>query len=349
MKQRRYIQQLIVVLIIIFILFAKFISFQKERNQLPAMFLSSVDTMKFSRDTIRQPLSQQEITSIIKATALLNTSYITVDTQWDYPAYMEQWIRAIRAVKRHIWFRTYPRQWEDTGENGRVMTPAQYLLSERTFILEHPSFFQAGDILDPCAEPEQGLYWDATYGVNWTSNAPGTATVAYNLFLRQATNIADESLHQQGIVGVITTIRSINSFIATHPSVLEQATVDQLGVITVDSYPEQDTVIPAVAARARVAELNTIEALWHIPIVIGEMGYSNQLPVDDTVQQAVLKEEFAQLQSLPYLVGMNYWVGPGSATAGGYTYILTQRDTDWTLRPAAYDLATFDHIMATRK
>jgi hypothetical protein len=349
MKLRRYIQTLIVVLITMLILCAKLISFQEERNQLPAMFLSSVDTMKYSRDTVGHPLSQQEIASIIKATAQLNTSYITVDTQWDYPAYMEQWIRAIRAVKRHIWFRIYPRQWEDTGESGRVMTPAQYLLSERAFIQEHPSFFQAGDILDPCAEPEQGVYWNATYGANWTSNAPDAATVAYNLFLRQTTNIAAESLRQQGITGVITTIRSINSFIATHPLVLEQETVDQLGVITVDSYPEQDTMIPAVAARARVAELNTIESLWHVPIVIGEMGYSNQVPVDDTVQQAVLKEEFAQLQSLPYLIGMNYWVGPGSATAGGYTYILTQKDADWALRPAAYDLATFDHIMAARK
>jgi hypothetical protein len=119
-------------------------------------------------------------------------------------------------------------------------------------------------------------------------------------------------------------------------------------MITVDSYPDADTVIPSIAAQARINELNTIEALGHVPIIIGEMGYSNQIPVDDAVQQAVLKEEFSQLQSLSYLVGMNYWVGAGSDTAGGYTYVLTKKATTWVLRPAAHDLAAFDLLMLAR-
>jgi len=304
--------------------------------------------MKVSRDTATEPLSAQEISAIVKASASLHVNYITVDTQWDYPDYMEQWIQAIRAQKLHIWFRIYPKQWEDTSNGAGVMTPGQYLVSERSFMQDHASFFQPGDILDPCAEPEQGLYWNATYGTNWANNAPNSATKEYNNFLRQTTDIADSALYNAGIVGVITTIRSVNSFIAAHPAVLEQATVDKFGAITVDSYPDEDTVIPAVAAQARVNELNAIEALWHVPIIIGEMGYSNDIQVNDSVQQAVLRAEFAQLQSLPYLVGMNYWVGPGSDTAGGYTYLITKKGNSWILRPAAYDLASFDLSMITR-
>jgi hypothetical protein len=297
--------------------------------------------MKVSRDTIRQPLSFPEINRIIKLSASLNANYITVDTQWDYPGYMAQWINAIRLAGRHVWFRGYPRQWEDDSGNAGIMTPTQYIASEQKFIQTHPLFFRPGDILDPCPEPEQGLYWNATYGQNWTNNAPNAATVAYNAFLRRTTDIANIALYQNGIVSVITTIRSINSFFATHPSVLEQATVDKFGYLTIDSYPDQDTQIPSVAAQARVAELNKIEALWHVPIVLGEMGYSNRMPVDDSVQHVVLHEEFSRLQSLPYLAGVNYWVGAGSDTAGGYTYIFTQRSNAWVLRPAAHDLAAF--------
>ncbi len=339
----------IVLLFVLSFTLYKFFYMQKNAT-LPSMpFIASIDTMKLSRDTASQPLSVQEISSVVKASASLNTNYITVDTQWDYPDYMAEWIKAIRSINRHIWFRIYPIQWEDDSEEANIMTPAQYLLSEKNFLLEHPSFFQTGDILDPCAEPEHGLYWDATYGTNWTSNAPNAATKAYNAFLRQTTDVANAALSQYGRVGVITTIRSIGSYMATHPAILEKATVEKFGSITVDSYPDQDTVIPAVAAWARVTELNTIEALWHVPIVIGEMGYSNQIPVDDTVQQVVLKEEFSQLQSLPYLVGVNYWVGAGSHTAGGYTYLLTKKGNSWILRPAAYGLAAFDLIMLTKK
>ena len=344
-KYKKYMKGLVVLLFTLSFVLYKGIYIKRNAMRYALPFIASIDTMKLSRDTATQPLSMQEITRSVDALTSLNTNYITVDTQWDYPNYMAEWIKAIRSVKRHVWFRIYPKQWEDPAENAAIMTPTQYLLSERTFILAHSSFFQAGDILDPCAEPENGLYWNATYGENWTSNAPNTATAAYNAFLRQTTNTANDALSHDGSVGVITTIRSIDSFIATHPAVLEQATVNMFGSITVDSYPDQDTVIPAVAARARVTELTTIEALWHVPIVIGEMGYSNQIPVDDAVQHAVLKEEFTQLQALPYLIGMNYWVGMGSSTAGGYTYLLIKKDKSWILRPAACDLATFDLTM----
>src|SRR5258708_9481021 len=186
-------------------------------------FFAAIDTMKVSRDTARQPLSEQEITKIVDASASLNANYITVDTQWDYPGYMAEWIKAIRSTgRRHVWFRIAPNQWEDTNGSTGIMTPAQYIASEREFILAHPSFFEPGDILDPCSEAEQGLYWKATYGQGWTNNAPNVATSAYNAFLRQTTDVADATLQQNGINGVITTIRSVNSFVATHPSVLER-------------------------------------------------------------------------------------------------------------------------------
>jgi hypothetical protein len=310
-----------------------------HQSSLP--FIASIDTMKESRDTETRPLSLSEIKKIVNLSASLNTNYITVDTHWDYPSYMKEWIDAVRATGRHVWFRSHPNQWEDDNGTSGVMTPAQYESAERAFILAHPTFFQPGDIFDPCPEPEEGLYWQATYGATWTNNAPNAATRAYNAFLRDTSDVADAAFHQVGINNVITNVRSTNSFFPMHPNILEAATVNKFGYITIDSYPDENTTNPIVAARARVDELNQIENLWHVPIIIGEMGYSNAIDVDDAQQRTVLQAEFHALSSLNYLAGTNYWVGAGSASAGGYTNLFVKLNGEWTLRQAAYQLGTF--------
>lgn len=306
-----------------------------------ATFIASVDTMKESRDTETHPLSPQEILAIVTLSASINTNYITVDTNWDYPDYIQRWVTAIRATGRHVWFRSQPNQWENVNGASGTMTPDQYEGVESHFILSHPSLFQSGDIFDPCPEPEQGHYWSGQYGEQWTWNAPNTATRAYNAFIRDTTDVANAAFQQKGLYGVITTIHSTNTFFPTHPDVLEQATVNKLGAITIDSYPEESTLDPTTAANRRVDELNTIENLWHVPIIIGEMGYSNEMDVDDVTQQHVIKAELQAIEPLPYVIGLNYWVGAGTNTSGGYTHIFAKSGQQWSLRPAAYELAAF--------
>lgn len=304
-------------------------------------FLASVDTMKVSRDTETRPLLPQEIMQIVTMTAKMHTNYITIDTDWEYPAYMQEWITAIRATGNHIWFRGHPNQWENSNGVKGLMTPDMYEATEQQFILAHPGFFQPGDIFDPCSEPEAGQYWQLRYGSQWTSNAPNAATHAFNVFLRGTTDVANSAFQQLGINGVITTVHSTNSFFASQPGELEATTVAQFGYITVDSYPEQYTTDSQTAANARVSELQRIEQLWHVPIIIGEMGYSNDVQVDDQTQQRVLTAELAAIVQLPYVIGVNYWVGPGSSTDGGYTELMVQQNGVWHMRPAAADLTDF--------
>jgi hypothetical protein len=304
--------------------------------------ITSIDTMKESRDTETRPMAPAQIADDVDLAASLNTNYITVDTHWDYPDYMQQWVNAIRATGRHVWFRIHPNQWGDNNGTTGIMTPAQYEASEQAFIAAHPAFFQPGDILDPCPEPENGLYWIATYGKGWTANPPNVATEAYNAFIRDTTTIADQTLHAAGIHGVITTVRSTNSFFAAHPGDLEAATVAMLGHVTYDSYPEGTTTDPATATAARVNEIEAVEQAWPgVPIILGEMGYSNKMEVDDTTQEAVLSAEFAAIAPLPNIAGINYWVGAGTSNSGGYTHIFNGSTGSWILRPAAIDLAAF--------
>jgi len=304
-------------------------------------FITSIDTMKQSRDTETHPLSDAQIADDIAAAARLGSGYITVDTRWDYPFYMARGVAAIRATGRRVWFRLHPNGWGADNGTTSVMTPARYEAEEHAFIVAHPSLFRPGDILDLCPEPENGLYWRATYGDGWTYDAPNDATRAYNAFIRDTSAIADAALHGVGIDGVITTVRSTNSYIATHPRVLEAATVARMGRITVDSYPEGMTTDPAAATAARVTQLDAIARLWRVPVVVGEMGYSNRRPVDDATQHAVLAAEFHALTSRTYLAGVNYWVGAGGDESGGYTHILTGSSSAWTARPAAFDVAAF--------
>ena len=113
-------------------------------------------------------------------------------------------------------------------------------------------------------------------------------------------------------------------------------------MVTIDSYPEGDTTDPGTAATARVSELNAVHAARPgVPVVIGEMGYSNNMPVTDAQQQAVLQAEFSAIEGLSYVAGANYWVGPGTDQSGGYTHIFAGQRGSWTLRPAASNLEAF--------
>jgi hypothetical protein len=301
-------------------------------------FAASVDTMKESMDTdaAASQLSDSRISNTVNAIARLNTNYITVDTFWEYPSYTQRWVDAIRATGRHVWFRMHPSQWEDDNGTTGIMTPTQYEQGLRTYILAHPSFFKPGDIFDPCPEASNAPYWNTTYGGGWGQHAPSAGTAEFNAFLRDTSNIADAALHSLGIYGVITTVHSLNPFWYLEPHALEPATVTRLGVIAIDDYVDSGTTDPATAVRARLGHLAAIERRWHLPIILGEMGYPTPSPASDATQAAVLQAEFQALATVPYLAGVNYWAAVQASSS-----ILSGSNGDWTLRPGGLALASF--------
>ncbi|MGH2409336.1 MAG: hypothetical protein ACRDGS_03095, partial [Chloroflexota bacterium] len=227
-------------------------------------------------------------------------------------------------------------QWEDNNGTTGIMTPSQYERGWRTYILAHPSFFKPGDILDPCPEASNAPYWNTTYGGGWGHSAPDAGTREFNAFLRDTTNIADTALHALGIYGVITTVHSLNPFWYLFPRALEPATMKRLGLITIDDYVDSGTTNPATAATLRLKQLAAIERRWHLPILIGEMGYPTPNPGDEATQAAVLGAEFRAMATVPYLAGVNYWAAVLASSS-----ILAGSNGDWTQRPAAGLLAAF--------
>lgn len=306
--------------------------------------ITAVDTMKESRDTITNPLTDLEIYQDVALCATLHTTHITVDTPYDYPDYLTRWVKAVRATGRHVWFRCAFNAWEGSYDTPATMTPTQYTNRLKAFIHDHRALFQSGDILDPLPEPENGPYWVRTspQGASWTwKDAPNATTDEYNRFFVNVTQAADDALKAAGIRGVITTIRSTNGYIAGRPMTLYPATVARMGRITIDEYVGQETdIAPPAALAALQKEVEAIENVRHVPLVLGEFGYSTKGLVSDSQQQVVLRPEFDWLRTRPYLQGMNYWHGAGYPAPDTYNgaKLFTGTRGAWTLRPAARDL-----------
>ena len=311
-------------------------------NSSSTPFMSSVDTMKESMDTAAcSCMTDAEIADDVDTAASVGASYITVDTQMDYPGYQARWVSAIRKAGKHVWFRVHPNAWQ--GDNGTVanMSPSAYLAFEHNWIVTNPGLFRAGDILDASPEAENSPYWDSTYGAGWTSDAPNQATDAFNSFLIDVKLTADSALSQVGIHGVTTGVRSVNGFFAADPHALYPATIQQLGYLAVDAYPDQSTTDPSTASQSWLTLLQQIHTVRQVPIVIAEMGYSNRINVSDSTQANVVASELAAFKKLEYITGLNYWVGAGDADSGGYTHIFAGATGHWTLRPAAYSLRSY--------
>lgn len=306
----------------------------------PGPFRASVDTMKESMDTDANQLTPTQIANDVNLSATLHVTHITVDVHWDYPSYMQAWVDAVRATGKHVWFRIHPNAWEGDYGVPATMTPSQYLTAETSFIAAHPTLFQSGDILDMNPEPENSPYWINTYGSNWTSNKTGAD--AFNQFYMDVSDTATAALQQAGITGVITTIRSTNSWFAQTPSALYPSTVAHMGYVTFDSYPDQNTTSPTTAVQNRLAEMSAIEqARPNVPLIDAEFGYSNAINVDDTTQSNVISAELNAISGDSCIQGLNYWVGAGTQNSGGYTHIFAGSTGNWSLRPAANNLSSY--------
>jgi len=326
-----------------------------QRPVIQHSVITSIDTMKESRDTVTNPLTDAQMDQDVRLCASLHVTHITVDTPYDYPDYLQRWVSAVRRTGRHVWFRCAFNAWEGSYAVPATLTPADYLSRLKAFLRGHPNLFRPGDILDPLPEPENGPYWARTspQGSSWTwKDAPNTTTDEYNRFFLQVSETAQEALRAEGIPGVITTIRSTNGYIAARPATLYPATVARMGRVTTDSYVGQDpAVAPSAALTALQGEIEGIEKVRHLPVVLGEFGYSTQGLVSDVQQQAVLAPELDWLRTLPYLAGLNYWHGAGYPAPDQYNgaKLFSGTRGAWTLRPAAADLAALYAKIGSRK
>jgi hypothetical protein len=323
-------------------------------------FIGSVDTMKLSKDKAGT-LGVGEIDRVVDLLARsMSTTHVTVDAPLERPSVIGAWANRIHADGKHVWFRltstTCDQPHGDLGD-GPPSYRRGYLTELHELIRTHPRYFQFGDILDGDPEAENSCWWTHAYGCGVQAackpcspsagERPCAPIQQFNAFLANMTKQENIDLVAMRIVGVTTTVHSTDP--GTAMDIVTPSLVRSMhGLITIDAYPDQSTTDPLLAANEWRHALVSWHQTWlrrglNVSILIGEWGYSLGMNVSDATQRSVIQAEVSRaFRSAPYIVGTNYWVGPGMARDGGYTQILSPNTAgDWRFRPAAGIVSSF--------
>ncbi|KKR33148.1 MAG: hypothetical protein UT63_C0023G0011 [Candidatus Gottesmanbacteria bacterium GW2011_GWC2_39_8] len=267
--------------------------------------IQSVSSMKETKDKICGQDSQVFIDSWVDKAKNLGANYVAVETPYDNPScgdalnYTRMWVNSIRSRGLKVWHRHMPLAFEGiysvAKNNG-----SDYLNMITDYIKNNPSLFAEGDIFTPIPEPQNGGISGITYcaeGVCQYNNAGH-----FNQWLRNAMTASDNAFSIVGLGGKLKIgYYGFDGFVAwgdNNPDwngILEDATIQQMGNITIDHYPQ-------LVNDSMVNDLNELQARYpNVPIVIGEWG---TVTSGDLIQQVVDNMSAAKR---PGVVGFNYW------------------------------------------
>lgn len=318
--------------------------------------------MKLSKDAAGEGFTMSDAQAVDLA-ARLATTHIAVDTPMEYPDVLLKWASRVHRDRKQVWFRLASTNCDEPhGDLGDGFPRYRhgYLTDLHALMRAHRSIFSAGDILDGDAEAENSCWWVDHYGCavqarcrpcnHDASHTPCAPVRQFNTFLMRMTRQENRDLAAMRISGVATNVHSTDP--GTAMSILSHSFVRSMAdLITVDAYPDQHTMTPGIAARDWARALALLREVWrnrgvNVLVLLGEWGYPNAGDVSASTQRAVIGAETSVFARIPYLVGANYWVGPGAPGDGGYTQIFYRNASGWHLRPAAPIVSRFYARMA---
>lgn len=279
--------------------------------------INSIDTMKLSRDSARNP--QIDIGFWVKKVASLHANYIAIDTPYDneFTLVLTKWVQEARKNHLHVWFRGNFSGWE--GWFGYPpITIQQHYQKTSEFITSHPDLFAEGDIFTPAPEPENGIIGDPRSSPEVAKEYKTFLVTSYDTCVK-----AFAMINKHVSCGYF----SVNGDIALN--ILDQSTINSLGkVIVIDHY------VPST--RAMTDEIEALNKKFHASIIIGEFGAPIDDitgPMDDTQQAAFVTSILDVVNRHASVIGFNYWVIEGGSTA------LVQEDG--SNKPAASAIMNF--------
>jgi len=272
--------------------------------------IRSVDAMKETKDSICNQRSEEWIDRWLNRAVELGVNYIAISTPYDNPAcgdavaYTQKWVRLIRSKGLKVWHRQMPMAFE-----GIYSTPKKtydYLDQIISYINSNPGQYAAGDIFTPIPEPQNGGIKGITYCAQDVCQF--ASKEAFNLWLRQAINESRSAFQAIGINDMKLGYYGFDGFVAwgaNNPDwngILDDATVELMGNITIDHYPE-------LIGTNMAIDIADLEARYPgVDIIIGEWG---TVKGGDT-QKTVIESMGALVR--PSVKGFNYWqFGPHGA------------------------------------
>ena len=266
--------------------------------------IESIDTMKFSRDTSRQYLTDPnfntEAEKQMGAIASTGANYVAIDTPYDdeFLPVLQVWVRIAREHRLHVWFRGNFSGWE--GWFGYDQIDKQtHTDKTKQFILNNSSLFENGDIFTSCPECENGA--NLKTGIY-------SDVVAYRKFL-----ISEYKTEGDAFIQINKKVKygyfSMNADVAQ--AVMDKPTTHALGeIVVIDHYVR--------TPEGLANEVASIAQQSGGSVVLGEFG----APIPDinglmteNQQRDWLGSSLQLLSGVNSLIGLNYWVNKGGSTA----------------------------------
>lgn len=273
--------------------------------------IQSIDVMKDTKDTICGQKDDTYIKNIVSKAKELGANYVAISTPYDNPScgdatvYAKRWVDAIRAQGMHVWHRHMPLSFEGIYSVSKNNS-SNYLDMISNYIKNNKDLFQDGDIFTPIPEPQNGGINGVTYCANGVCQFQSAAS--FNQWLRDAMTTSKNAFDSIGLHNVKIGYFGFDGFVAwgdQNPDwhgILEDSTVQQMGNITIDHYPE-------LVNETMDQSLTALQAKYpHTPIVIGEWGTVNNQNIDQEVQDTM------SAAKKHGVVGFNYWqFGPSGS------------------------------------
>src|SRR5258708_2112161 len=267
--------------------------------------IQSVSSMKITKDIICTPQSETFISKWIDTAKELGVNYISIETPYDNPpcgnalAYTKLWVSIIRSRGLHVWHRHMFTSFE--GIYSAPKDPNKnYLQMISDYIKANPDIFAPDDIFSPSPEPQNG----GIKGVTGCSQdiCIFTSAKEFNLWLRNAMDVSNAAFQYIGLGGKIKVgYFGFDGFVAwgnNNPQwsgILEKETIQKMGNITIDHYPE-------AVGDTMAEDLNKLQKKYpNLPIVIGEWGTIIQ---GNEVKQVINSMQAAKRKNI---IGFNYW------------------------------------------
>lgn len=272
----------------------------------------SIDAMKDTKDAICSPKPQSWIERWVDKAAELGANYVAISTPYESPLcgnsveYTKMWIKVIRAKGLKVWHRQMPLSFEGIYNTVKSASGRNIDIIS-SYIKNNPDNFQPGDIFTPVPEPQNGGIAGVTYCANGYCQFSDSSD--FNTWLRTVITGTERAFTDIGMEGKLKIgYFGFDGFVAwgaNNPDwhgILEDSTVQAMGNITIDHYPE------AIGSTMKQG-LDELQARYpDVPIVIGEWG---------TIQGGNVEQQVKDTMGAakrPGVVGFNYWqFGPAGA------------------------------------
>ena len=269
----------------------------------PKVRITSIDTMKYSRDLALEKLKDLEFDEVIdrqiKHIAETGSIYVAIDTPYDdkFLPFLRRWVKLARKYKLKVWFRGNFSGWE-RWFGYEAIDRQTHIIKTVKFIYANSDIFENGDIFGACNECENGGPGDPR------QNGDIKGHREFIIKEYKATRNAFEKIGKK----VASNYNSMNGDVAS--LIMDKETTKALdGVVVIDHYvasPDELMIDIIALSKKSGGKIVLGEFGTPIPDINGKMT--------DQEQKEWLIQVLKKLFSMQELIGMNYWTNVGSST-----------------------------------